>query len=164
MRNYKISDLPLNIAEKIMPEPMSGCWMSGCWIWVGSIDRNGYGFKYCERKRSSVGAHRLVYRHLVGEIKSECLDHLCRVRACVNPVHLEEVTKSENTKRGFGIAILNKMKTHCVNGHVLSEEKTYKTTRKGKTWRRCVSCTSIRGKIRRDKIKARNNEITATKN
>lgn len=69
---------------------------SGCWIWDGAIAaETGYGT--CQKKM----AHRVVYEREVGPIPDGLvLDHLCRVRACVNPSHLEPVTIGENARRG----------------------------------------------------------------
>lgn len=70
-----------------------------CWIWQLSRKRNGYG----ELRKSgrTMYAHRWMYEQHVGPIpEGRDLDHLCRVRACVNPDHLEVVTRSENNRRG----------------------------------------------------------------
>jgi len=68
-----------------------------CWLWVGATDR-GYGKFYPHRK--TVRAHRWLYEQLVGPVPAGMdLDHLCRVRACVNPDHLEVVTRSVNLAR-----------------------------------------------------------------
>lgn len=73
---------------------------AGCWLWTGTIAPNGYG--YFAIKGRSQQAHRVAYELLVGPIPDGLdLDHLCRVRACVNPDHLEPVTRSENNRRGF---------------------------------------------------------------
>lgn len=46
-------------------------------------------------------AHRFVVRRLFGPLDtSEHLDHLCRVHACCNPLHLEAVSQTVNTRRG----------------------------------------------------------------
>lgn len=70
----------------------------GCWLWTGTRNRGGYGdFRMPEGPRR---AHRLAYENLVGPIPEGLeLDHLCRVRNCVNPQHLEPVTRSENARR-----------------------------------------------------------------
>jgi len=69
-----------------------------CWLWLGHKAGNGYGtFKMDYRKRL---AHRLAYEFYVGAIpKGLVIDHLCRVRHCVNPDHLEAVTHAENLLR-----------------------------------------------------------------
>jgi hypothetical protein len=72
----------------------------GCWLWTAAISPNGYG-KFMVSGRP-VNAHRLVYQLTVGPIPDGLdLDHLCRVRHCVNPDHLEPVTRSENLLRGY---------------------------------------------------------------
>jgi hypothetical protein len=89
----EVTQLPDRIARKIHVDP------SGCWLWTASRDRGGYGHVGWEGK--VVTAHRLVYRLLVGPIPGDSpLDHLCRVRHCVNPEHLEPVTNRENSRRG----------------------------------------------------------------
>lgn len=65
-----------------------------CWLWTGRKEKAGYG-KYC-----GTVAHRWAYRELVGPIPAGLtLDHLCYVRHCVNPAHLEPVTLLENVRR-----------------------------------------------------------------
>lgn len=76
---------------------------SGCWIWTRTLTPDGYGkFNYM---RKTVIAHRAAYYLLVGEVPQGLdLDHLCRVRRCVNPAHLEPVTPEENRRRGQAFA------------------------------------------------------------
>lgn len=70
-----------------------------CWLWTGSIMRNGYG-RMCVGKWQL--AHRLSYEWFVGSIPEGTeIDHLCRKVNCVNPRHLEAVTKSINSCRGM---------------------------------------------------------------
>lgn len=97
---------------------------SGCWIWNGGQDGKGYGFfQYAGHHRR---AHRVAYELLVGTIPDGLvLDHLCRVRNCVNPAHLEPVTSRENTLRGETLPALNLAKTHCVAGHEYATDTTY---------------------------------------
>jgi len=90
-----------------------------CWLWQ-AVKINGYGqFNVKSRKRTY--AHRFSYELLKGKIpESKYLDHLCRVRNCVNPAHLEPVTHRENVLRGEGRAAKNSKKTHCPKGHPYS--------------------------------------------
>lgn len=69
-----------------------------CWIWQLHIDRGGYGHINIG---SSALAHRVVYEQHKGPIPPGMqADHLCNVRCCVNPDHLDVVTSTENTRRG----------------------------------------------------------------
>jgi len=90
----------------------------GCWEWIAGKNFGGYGtFRVGNR---TVPAHRWAYEHLVGTIPPELeCDHLCRVRCCVNPAHIELVTSRENTLRGVGLAAQNARQTTCKNGHPL---------------------------------------------
>ncbi len=75
----------------------------GCWLWTGKVDTrggSGYGYPIVWRSNKPSGAHRLVYELEVGPIpQGLVLDHLCRVRLCVAPHHLEPVTQHENELR-----------------------------------------------------------------
>lgn len=77
---------------------------TACWIWRLAIDKDGYGAKTYKRK--SVKAHRFYYEKRFGQIpEGLVLDHLCRVRACVNPDHVEAVTGVVNIRRGANAKI-----------------------------------------------------------
>lgn len=72
---------------------------SGCWLWSGAMFPNGY--PCFSINRGSVGAHRVAYELANGPIpEGLTIDHLCRVKRCVNPDHLEAVAQGENTRRG----------------------------------------------------------------
>ncbi len=90
--------LPERLLDNIYP-----CPVTGCWHWGGRWNSgNGYG-KICWQGRHSM-AHRVVYALLIGEIpEGLILDHLCRVRVCVNPEHLEPVSVQVNTLRGDAV-------------------------------------------------------------
>lgn len=96
-----------------------------CWLWTGRVTVAGYG-QFSAPGRRSVHAHRWGYEQLVGQIdEGLSIDHLCRVRACVNPAHLEPVTTQINVLRGVGWAAQNAAKTHCKRNHEFTPENTY---------------------------------------
>lgn len=111
--------LPARFWDKCTPEPNSGCW-----LWHGAILPNGYGQLFWDGGR--ILAHRLSYQSLAGAIADVLtIDHLCRVRCCVNPSHLEAVTHRENVLRGTSPTATNAAQTHCSYGHEFTIENTY---------------------------------------
>lgn len=108
---------------------------SGCWLWTGTLQPRGYA-NFALQGRTVLG-HRFAYEMLRGEIPSGLqLDHLCRVRSCVNPDHLEPVTSAVNCRRGESRAAQNARKTHCIYGHEFSPANTYRHGGK----RKCRTC------------------------
>lgn len=121
----------------------------GCWIWQASIGRDGYGRFYPGGGAPSgvmVKAHRFSYELHVGPIPHDLdMDHLCRNRACVNPSHLEPVTRRENLLRGDTFPARNIAKTHCPKGHPYDQGNTY-VTKQGH--RHCRTCHRDRERAR----------------
>lgn len=73
-------------------------WGGGCWRWIGAHNQGGYGLVGVNGRL--VTAHRRAYELVVGSIPHGLvLDHLCRVRDCCKPFHLEPVTQAENLRR-----------------------------------------------------------------
>jgi len=108
-----------------------------CWIWAGAGNGHGYGRRQI-RGRTFM-AHRLSYEQARGPIPAGLeLDHLCRVTMCVNPDHLEPVTRAENIRRGTSPFAANARKTHCKRGHEFTPENTYINPRNGARW--CRPC------------------------
>ncbi len=72
----------------------------GCWIWQLARNNKGYGLKWDPDRRRLMVAHRLYYERAYGPIPAGLqIDHLCRVRACVNPAHLEAVDPQRHGQR-----------------------------------------------------------------
>lgn len=118
----------------------------GCLLWVRGKDRDGYGvFSLYGASRR---AHRLAYELMRGPIPDGLvIDHLCKMPACINPSHMEAVTNGENVRRGEGPYAVNARKTHCVNGHELTEENSYGPP-SAPTVRYCRTCRRLRGRER----------------
>src|ERR1700726_1094484 len=112
-----------------------------CWLWMGTRSRGGYGrFKINRQRRT---AHRWLYERVYGPVPTgRELDHLCRVRACVNPQYLEPVTRRENSLRGIGFCAVNARKTHCLRGHLLEGKNVYIQPKSGS--RECMVCRKAR--------------------
>lgn len=119
---------------------------TGCWLWTASLGAGGYGQLTHRRpgeKRRTLRPHRLAYEMFIGPIPADKpqLDHLCRVRRCINPWHLEPVTNRENTIRGLAPAVnktLQLAKTHCKNNHPFSESNTLYSSSGRRTCRACA--------------------------
>ena len=105
-----------------------------CWTWTGAIDPGtGYG-RFVDGDQRAVLAHRWSYEHHVAPIGAELtVDHLCRNTACVNPAHMEIVSRAENARRGNP----NTGKTHCADGHPFDDLNTYLTASGSRDCRIC---------------------------
>ncbi len=107
----------------------------GCWLWKKALNHHGYG-------RTSLDgvlwmAHRAVYFLIKGSIRRDLqIDHLCRVRRCVNPDHMEQVTMLENIARGYA-GEHHRLKDECPHGHPYSGDNLYLSPR---GMRECRAC------------------------
>lgn len=122
--------------DKNGPVPAARPDLGPCWLWTRATHPDGYGnIRVSGRGRF---AHRLAYELEIGPVPEGLeLDHLCRVRICVNPDHLEPVTHAENMRRG-STGILRVPQTHCVRGHPFDEQNT----RWSKGRRICRACSA----------------------
>lgn len=116
---------------------------SGCWLWTSKLDWTGYGRVQWRGKGHR--AHRVMYQLLRGPIPEGLEpDHLCRVKRCVNPDHLELVTHAENLRRHYAPLV-----AACPHGHVYDEANTFMDHGK----RRCRECMREQQRRRRARKK-----------
>ena len=109
----------------------------GCWLWQAHLTTSGYG-GYWHDGQNRV-AHKFAWEYFFGPVPDGLqLDHLCRVRRCVNPGHLEPVTCRENLLRGETSAALNAAKTACYRGHEFTERNTHVRRNGLRECRRCM--------------------------
>lgn len=110
-----------------------------CWLWTGTRNDSGYGTLSWNGKTRLV--HRLAYEASRGVIpEGRHLDHLCRIRHCFNPEHLEPKTPRGNVRSSpFTIASRNAAKTHCSKGHPFDATNTVIINAE-LGWRACRVC------------------------
>lgn len=131
----------------------------GCWHWAGDINHKGYGRMYANGR--SIGAHRIGYQMLRGEIPDGMeIDHLCKNRSCVCPDHLEVVTHKENVLRGDNFSAKYARRTHCDRcGLALAGDNLRIQVENGKPRRRCVNCKRRTCRDNQRKYRAQKSEV-----
>ncbi len=109
-----------------------------CWLWTAYINKFGYGVIGTYDKKTAL-AHRVSFELTKGPIPEGLeINHLCEVKNCINPDHLEAITRAEHIlKTDFQGGKYQKNKTHCVNGHSFQETDVY-ITKEGH--RKCRAC------------------------
>ena len=155
MSTYSLSNLRQRFDSKWIPEPNTGCW-----LWMGARTGSGYG-AFVDRNRRTLPAHRVGWEFYRGPIpEGMFIDHVCRMKMCVNPEHLRIVTPRQNsTENSAGPQFENARLTCCrVCGSALTSMVHSRKT--GKMFRRCYPChlraENERGKrIRRDRRELR---------
>jgi hypothetical protein len=162
--------------ERQAPEPGQKI---GCLLWTAGLSKDGYGIFFAEGK--VVSSHNWSYEHWVGPRRPGFeVDHTCHNRSqcfagkdcahrrCVEPSHLELVTKAENTRRAGGRkprkvrelkprkmpdkrANSHTFQTHCKNGHEFTLENTYINPTDGaRVCRTCRSAWARKKKLDRE--------------
>lgn len=113
-----------------------------CWVWTGALDREGYPVGRVNQV--TVRVHRVVYAREVGPIPEGFeVDHVCQVRRCVRPDHLEAVTGAENRRRQGAAVVV------CRNGHPYTELTTYVDPRGKRGCRPCRADAKARLRARK---------------
>lgn len=122
----------------------------GCWCYQGARTRYGHARINRGPDRKIEHAHRVAYREMVGPIPDGMvLDHLCRTPACVNPLHLEVITRDENFRRGASANQRRHDATVCKRGHVYTEANTRWLD--GGRRRSCKDCELVAYRKRRER-------------
>lgn len=110
-----------------------------CMEWQGYTDHDGYGRIRIAGKSRYV--HVVAYELAVGAIPEGFeVDHLCRNRKCLNPLHLEAVTRRVNSLRSESFAAINTRLTHCAHGHEFTPDNTRVHRYPTYTKRICRAC------------------------
>jgi len=119
------------LMRRVTADAVTGCWlttykpMSAGYVLVGVADQG------------KVLGHRLTYEHYRGPIPEGLeLDHLCRNRACVSPLHLEAVTRRVNMARGDHPSAITKRTNICRRGHSMADALVESRGRRCRTCRR----------------------------
>lgn len=140
------SKIRLEQAPTNPPRPISG----PCWMWTASGSRYGL----IRHGGGTRVAHRVVYELLVGPVPDGLeLDHLCRVKYCCSPMHLEPVTHQVNVDRAKPLEGRPRW-THCPKGHELAGENVKIKERRGYVERTCGTCARRRSRERMRRVRA----------
>ena len=127
--------------------------VGSCWVWTGARSSGGYGNLSFGGKYHT--PHRVAYHLWVGPIPRKLvIDHLCRVRLCFRPSHLEVTTHRTNILRGTGFSARLALRDRCVNGHKFDPLVRNRWT-KSPHARLCRQCRREIEQRRRDRLKAR---------
>ena len=127
---------------------------TGYWLWHKAINDSGYALISVSHS-VMIRAHRFSYEHFVGKIPEGLdIDHICRVRNCVNPKHLRPLTHRDNILCGKNVMATNSQKTHCPKGHPYNAENTAMRRLSGRNhpFRRCKVCDRERAAEKRSKL------------
>lgn len=132
---------------------------TGCILWTGPSDKNGYGKIYANKKH--LRAHRLSYEMFKGGLKSEDLVcHKCDTPACVNSEHLFVGTPKDNMIDKVNKGRLKNQwsnRTTCKRGHLFTEENSvYKISNSGNRVKSCKICYVFNYKKRNNLAKLKN--------
>lgn len=114
-----------------------------CYVFEGAKNKGGYGVVGLGRRELGTAlAHRVSYEMTYGPIPEGLdLDHLCCTKSCINELHLEAVTKTENQRR--------QRKKYCRSGRHRMVDDNVLHPERGMGWRRCRACKNESQRDRR---------------
>jgi len=137
--------IPLRISSRILVAP------NGCWVWIKKTNRDGYGIVYMGGGVQRL-AHRVAFEAYWNvSLAGLTIDHICRVRNCCNPEHLEAVPIGVNVMRGNTIARANSLKANCPKGHPYDSANTRITKSGSRACRACENLATLVDRIARQK-------------
>jgi len=120
---------------------------SGCWVWGGAkADLPQHPYAVIGIQGVNCRVHRVMYALKAGYLSDDLeIDHTCCNTLCVNPAHLEAVTRNENQRR---VHQRRGRQSHCSRGHSLEDPASVYITRRREGWTeyRCKICNAIRGR------------------
>lgn len=123
---------------ELAPPPAHSGLSEPCWLWTGRLVSVGYAAAPRTQRRL-IYMHRWAFEYFKHPIpKGLEIDHLCHVKRCINPTHLEAVTHAENMRRAHAAAGNYQPKTQCKRGHVFTVETTYFTRHGARQCRVCA--------------------------
>lgn len=132
------------LRERVVVDSTSGCWR------VPDLKVRSDGYLRVSIAGTLGYLHRIFYEHYVGVVPEGFeLDHTCHTddetcrgvgcehRGCVNPDHMDVVTRRENIERSH-VGVVNRSKEECSRGHVYDDENTYHRPDGGRDCRVCM--------------------------
>ena len=106
---------PYNTTDEVLSRFVTA--NDGCWIWTGSV-ANGYG--HVDFETRTIPAHRFFFAYYCGDIPEGFdVHHRCEIPLCVNPEHLEALSRKDHVGRH------RPLPSHCKRGHEFNHENTY---------------------------------------
>lgn len=136
-----VQTIPIRVVDRLFARYTTTA--DGCWISDYSVGSHGYsqiGWQEGGELRMITG-HRAAWIAVNGSIdEGLTVDHICRVRRCINPAHLRLLSNVDNARdNGYS------SRTHCVHGHEYTPGNTYSPP-SNPTHRRCRTCAQARNR------------------
>jgi hypothetical protein len=116
-----------------------------CWLWLGSLDHDGYPNKISIDGGSRQRPYYILYEVKFGSVPpGYLLHHTCETRDCVNPDHIEPKSRGEHSR-------IHNSHSHCKQGHELTGDNVYITPSTGE--RKCLTCNRTQARTYRKRRK-----------